>query len=387
MDAVLPDITPAARRMRMRALRYLLAFTGPLLAGWGLTSHGIATWALPLYGFTLIPLLELFLKPDRARLTEEEESAALADPLYDILLIAFVPIQWAILGLFLFRVSEPGLLPWEVAGRITTMGFMCGVYGINIAHELGHRSTRWERNLSRSLLLTSLYMHFIIEHNRGHHRRVATPDDPASARYGENIYFFWVRTILFSFLSAWRIEADRLCKDGKAPFGVHNEMIRFLLLEAVLVAGVFFLFGAQVLLCFLGAALIGILLLETVNYIEHYGLGRQLNERGNYGRVQHVHSWNGDHLIGRLMLFELTRHSDHHYMASRKYQVLRSEAEGPQLPTGYPGMMILSLVPPLWFRTVDPIIARLAERDPTITFARADRRLRPDTSSGNAAVA
>lgn len=372
----------------MRAMRYLLAFTGPALALWGLTAHGFATWALPLQGFVLIPLLELVLKPDHSRLTDEEEVAALADPLYDALLIAFVPVQWAMLVLFFVTVNEADLLPWEVAGRVATMGMMCGIYGINIAHELGHRASRWERNLSRSLLLTSLYMHFIIEHNRGHHRRVATPDDPASARYGESIYAFWIRTIVFSFLSAWRIEADRLRKDGKAPIGVHNEMIRFLLVEIALLATVLLVFGAQVLLCFLGAALIGILLLETVNYIEHYGLGRALNERGNYGRVQHIHSWNSDHLIGRLMLFELTRHSDHHYMASRNYQVLRSEAEGPQLPTGYPGMMILSLLPPFWFRTVNPIIARLAEQHPALTFAHG-RTLRPSTnsSSGNAAVA
>lgn len=387
MDSAVPKALRTRRRMRVRALRYLLAFTGPALAWWGLTAHGIATWALPLYGFALIPALELFLGPDHTSLAAEEEAAAATDPLYDILLIAFVPVQWATLVLFLFTVNDPGLLPWEVAGRIVTMGFMCGVYGINIAHELGHRATRWERDLSRALLLTSLYMHFIIEHNRGHHRHVATPGDPASARYGENIYVFWVRTILFSFLSAWRIEKERLRKDGRAPFGIHNEMIRFLSLEAGLLAAVFVLFGEQVLLCFLGASLIGILLLETVNYIEHYGLGRALNERGNFGRVQHVHSWNSDHVIGRLMLFELTRHSDHHYMASRKYQVLRSEADGPQLPTGYPGMMILSLIPPLWFRTVDPIIIRLAEQHPALTFARGTSRPHHDASAGHTATA
>jgi alkane 1-monooxygenase len=365
-----PITTPAAvRRMRLRALRYTLAFTDPALAWWGLNAHGLATWALPIHGFALIPLLELFLRPDRSRLTEEEESAALADPLYDALLLAFVPVQWATLILFFFRIGEPDLTGWEIGGRIATMGLMCGVYGINIAHELGHRATRWERNLARALLLSSLYMHFIIEHNRGHHRHVATPDDPASARYGEHIYFFWARTIVFSFLSAWRIEADRLRKEGNAPYGARNEMIRFLMVELCLVIAVGLVFGPLVLLAFGAAALIGALLLETVNYIEHYGLGRKLNERGNYGRVQHTHSWNSDHLVGRLMLFELTRHSDHHYMASRKYQVLRSEPEGPQLPTGYPGMMILSLVPPLWFRTVDPIIARLVETDPALTFA------------------
>jgi len=371
MDKTILGAASDRSRMRIRALRYLLAFTGPALAWWGLSSHGLATWALPLHGFVLIPLLELFLKPDHSRLTEEEEAAALADPIYDALLVAFVPVQWATLVLFLFRVGEDGLTPWETAGRMATMGMMCGVYGINIAHELGHRRTRWERNLARTLLLSSLYMHFIIEHNRGHHRRVATPEDPASARFGENLYFFWVRTILFSFLSAWRIEVARMRQEGKAAYGVHNEMLRFLLIEATLVSAICLVFGTHVTLAFLGAALFGILLLETVNYIEHYGLGRKQNEQGTYGRVQHVHSWNSDHLIGRLMLFELTRHSDHHFLASRKYQVLRSEPEGPQLPTGYPGMMILSLVPPLWFRVVDPRIARLADQHPTLTFARA----------------
>ncbi len=361
----------AQRRMRLRAWRYALAFTGPLLALWGLASTGIACWALPIHGFVIIPFLELFLKPQHHLLSDEEERAALADPLYDMLLIAFVPVQWALLMLFLLGVNGPGLTSVDLAGRIATMGLMCGVYGINIAHELGHRATRWERDLARAALLSSLYMHFIIEHNRGHHRRVATPDDPASARFGENIYFFWGRTIIFSFISAWGIEADRLRKEQRQPFGVHNEMIRFLLLEIALVIAILLLFGAKTLMCFLAAAFIGILLLETVNYIEHYGLGRRLNERGNYGRVQHVHSWNSDHLLGRLMLFELTRHSDHHYMASRKYQVLRSEADGPQLPTGYPGMMLLSLLPPLWFRTVDPLIERLAGQHAALTFARA----------------
>ena len=254
------------------------------------------------------------------------------------------------------------------------MGLMCGVYGINIAHELGHRTTRWERDLSRALLLSSLYMHFIIEHNRGHHRRVATPEDPASARFGENIYFFWVRTILFSFVSAWRIEIARLRKERKAPFGLHNEMIRFLLIEALLLISIGGLFGSHVLLYFVMAAAIGILLLETVNYIEHYGLGRKPNERGLYGRVAHTHSWNSDHVIGRMMLFELTRHSDHHYKASKKYQVLQSMEEGPQLPTGYPGMMLLTLVPPLWFRVVDPIVLRLSEANADVVLARPHPR-------------
>lgn len=360
-----------AQRMRIRALRYLVAFTGPLLAWYGLLFTGLATWALPIYGFVLIPLLELLTLPDRRQLSAAEEDTALADPLYDLMLVAFVPVQWATLVLFLFRVNEPGLAGWEVAGRMATMGLMCGVYGINVAHELGHRRHKWERDMARALLLSSLYMHFLIEHNRGHHKHVGTPEDPASARFGESIYAFWPRTILYSLISAWRIEVDRLLREGRSTWDLRNEMLQAALLQSGLVAGIGLWFGGAVLLAFLVAALIGVILLETVNYIEHYGLGRQVNERGTFGRVQHFHSWNSDHLLGRLMLFELTRHSDHHYMASRKYQVLRSWDDGPQLPTGYPGCMVLSLVPPLWRRVMDPRVRGLVEAHPGLTFARA----------------
>ncbi len=346
-------------RTRLRALRYTAAFSGPLLAAWGLTGHGAACWAFPLYGFVLVPVLELLITARHVNLTDEEEQAALNDPLYDALLYLFVPVQWGMVVLFLGRVGETGLSPTDLIGRVVTMGMMCGIYGINVAHELGHRRNRWERDLARTLLLSALYMHFIIEHNRGHHARVATPDDPASARFNEPLYRFWARSIAHGLRSAWRIEADRLRKEGHAPFGPRNEMIRSLAIELALVVTIGAVWGGMALVCFLAAALLGILLLETVNYIEHYGLRRVRTGAGRYGRVRHVHSWNSDLLPGRLMLFELTRHSDHHYVASRKYQVLRSQAEGPQLPTGYPGMMLLSLVPPLWFRVMNPIVERM----------------------------
>jgi len=239
-----------------------------------------------------------------------------------------------------------------------------------VAHELGHRTKRWERDLSRALLLTSLYMHFIIEHNRGHHRRVATPDDPASARHGETVYGFWVRSIVYSWLSAWEIEVDRLRKAGERPFGVKNEMIHALVWQGALLLAIVLLFGPEAAVAFVGAALIGILLLETVNYIEHYGLRRVMNAAGTYGRVQHVHSWNSDHLVGRIMLFELTRHSDHHWKASKKYQALQGLEDAPQLPTGYPGMMLLSLAPPLFFGVMHPRLDALVARGTGLTLAR-----------------
>jgi alkane 1-monooxygenase len=173
------------------------------------------------------------------------------------------------------------------------------------------------------------------------------------------IYLFYFRTIIFSYLSAWHIANEELRKKGKHAFSIYNEMIQFHLIQALLLGLIYWNFGGLITLYFLAAAVIGILLLETVNYIEHYGLQRKATGEGKYERAMPEHSWNSDHVIGRLMLFELSRHSDHHYMASRKYQVLRHHDHSPQMPTGYPGMMLLSLVPPLWFSVMNQKIKQM----------------------------
>jgi alkane 1-monooxygenase len=235
---------------------------------------------------------------------------------------------------------------------MTAFGMACGVLGINAAHELGHRQNAYEQFMSKMLLLTTLYMHFFIEHNRGHHKYVATDEDPASSRPGESVYRFYFRSVKDSWLSAWRLERERLQKSGQRWFSWRNEMLQFQVYQGLLVIGIGWYFSAETLLYFMGAATIGFLLLETVNYIEHYGLRRR--KSGNrYERTLPVHSWNSNHPVGRLLLLELSRHSDHHYMANRKYQTLRHFDESPQMPTGYPGMMLLALIPPLWFYIMD----------------------------------
>lgn len=361
---------PAARPLlRLRALRYAITFIVPVGAWATFTDSAISPWLVPAFSFGLVPLLELLLRGTHTNLSEDQERAVLKDPLFDALLYLFVPLQYFLLVLFLLRVQRDDLPSFDLAGHIFTMGILCGVYGINVAHELGHRTKRWERDLARALLLSSLYMHFIIEHNRGHHRRVATPDDPASARFGESVYAFWLRSMVFSWRSARQIEAERLKKAGRKPFGAGNEMILAMLWQVGLCVVVGTVFGWSALFAFLGAAFIGILLLETVNYIEHYGLRRLKTAGGGYGRVQHIHSWNSDHLVGRILLFELTRHSDHHWKASKKYQVLQSLDEAPQLPTGYPGMMLLSLVPPLFFAMVHPRLQQLVMANSELELA------------------
>jgi alkane 1-monooxygenase len=271
-----------------------------------------------------------------------------------------VPLQYILLVVFLLRISQGSLSTLETIGLVLSMGMASGILGINAAHELGHRSTGYEQNLSKMLLLTSLYMHFFIEHNRGHHRHVSTDADPASARKGEWVYTFYFRSIIGSWFSAWKLEKEKLSKQGHAFWSFHNEMLRFQMIQIALLAAIVFVFDLQTMIMFASAALIGILLLETVNYIEHYGLRRQIIN-GKYERTMPVHSWNSNHPLGRLMLLELSRHSDHHYQASRKYQILRHFDDSPQMPTGYPGMIILALFPPLWFYVMDRQIHQFQE--------------------------
>lgn len=206
--------------------------------------------------------------------------------------------------------------------------------GITVAHELIHRINQIEQWLGRALLLTTCYMHFAIEHVYGHHKHVATPDDPATAKKGEHFYQFWLRTVPGQYRSAWNIEQDRLKKFGHSFLSVRNEMLVFLILQIGFLILIVVVFGGFVILPFLVSCIIAFSLLEAVNYLEHYGLERRLKTNiGSYEKVDH-HSWNSYYLISRMFLFELSRHSDHHAVASRKYQVLRSFEESPQLPTG-----------------------------------------------------
>lgn len=340
--------------MHLRALKYAMVLTLPATVAVAFLRVDYWTFFPLIYAFGIVPLIEVFLKPDPQNLDATEKELVKEDPLYDFIVRVMTPIQYVFLVWFFFAVSEEGLATSALVGRITAMGMLCGVVGINVAHELGHRTKAIDRFLSKALLLSSLYTHFYIEHNRGHHRNVATPEDPATARLNETVYGFWVRSVVGSYLNAWKLEQERLQRTGQSFFSLHNEMVRFTLLHIALTGGVVIVFGWATALWFVLAALMGGLLLETVNYIEHYGLVRKQNERGRYERVMPVHSWNSNHVFGRLLLFELTRHSDHHYKASTPYPLLDHMEDAPQLPTGYPGMMLLSLVPPLFFIVMNP---------------------------------
>lgn len=311
--------------------------------------------------FVLVPLLELLLPADHGNLEKDDYLQEKNSRFYDWILYLAVPVQVGMLVYFLFTIEQTPYPSSTFFGRTLAMGLLCGVLGINIGHELGHRPERIDQFLGEILLLSSLNTHFLPYHNEGHHREVATPKDPATAKRGQSLFSFWVTSHFGSYAKAWKIENKRMKRQGKASWSLSNRMVVYSLANVILLGLILYIFSWKVLLAFVLAAIIGILLLETVNYIEHYGLLRQRTASGRYERVRHVHSWNSDHQIGRLMLFNLSRHSDHHYKASKKYQVLDSLPDSPQMPTGYPGMMVLALVQPLWFRVMDRKLDLLRE--------------------------
>ncbi|MDB4656035.1 alkane 1-monooxygenase [Flavobacteriales bacterium] len=348
---------------RLRIIKYLLIFTAPALAVLGFVYRGPWTWAVPIYAYGLVPFVEILSKGTRKNMDDVEEEVAKKDRLYDYIIYSMVPVQWAMFIAFMFIMEEGGLQVYEYAGLIFSMGIACGVLGINVAHELGHRKKWYEQWMSKALLLTAQYMHFFIEHNRGHHKNVSTEGDPATARYGEMFYTFWVRSVVMSYISAWKLELKRLNRKELPWYHWSNEMIFYTFCQVGLLVTVALVFSVPTMLITLGASVIGFSLLEIINYVEHYGLVRHKSEKG-FKRVLPIHSWNSNHPMGRLILFEVTRHSDHHYMASRKYQILRHFDDAPQLPTGYPGMIILATFPPLWFMVMNPRVKALQEKYP-----------------------
>ena len=328
--------------MNLTKAKYLLTYSIPAVAYLSIVGEGLITWFALFYAFGLLPAFELFFKG--TEVNEEEED--LKSPFFDFIVYSMVPLQLFLLGSFLFEIYHYGssMSSFSLLGKTTAMGLANGVLGINVAHELGHRKSNSEKLMALTLLSTSLYMHFFIEHNRSHHKNVSTPLDHASAEKGISLYSFLFRSWKESFKSAFNVDK--------------NQTILFMLIQLALVTAVGLIFGKLVVSCFIVAAIGGALLLEAVNYIEHYGLKRKLNASGRYEKVGPEHSWNSNHPLSRIILFELSRHSDHHANADRPYQLLRHFDSAPELPTGYPGMLLLATVPKLWFRVMDPMLSK-----------------------------
>ncbi len=340
----------------MNSLKYLAAFTIPLSAYIGIGLGGHWSFTTPVYAFLIIPILEIALSQDAKNLPGESRKSKRINPIYDWMLYANIPIVFSLIWIVGAKVSAGNLQSLEYWGFAFSLGIVLGTNGINVAHELGHRQSTPERFLGKLLLLPSFYMHFYIEHNYGHHLNAATPEDPATARYNQSVYSFWFTSVTRQYTSAWRIQKALLNKHGRSFLSIHNDMLWYSFLQIAYLVLLYQLFGGFTALYLWLCGIIGFILLETVNYIEHYGLLRLKMPSGRYERVREVHSWNSNHVIGRIVLYELTRHSDHHYKSSKKYQLLDYHDSAPDMPFGYPTSMVLSLIPPRWFLIMTPRI-------------------------------
>ena len=352
-----------------RALAYAWPLLLVALAHVSVTGSGLRTFLLPAVIFVALPILEALIgsRPDGAA-PDELRQRARGKAFTWILRLTSVLVFLELLAI-LARVESTPRPALEWFGLTLSTGSMLGAVGITMAHELGHRRRRLDRWLAEGLLHASWYPHFHVEHNQGHHVHVATPKDPASARPGESLYAFLVRVMVGSVRSAFEIGGRREVRAGRSPFGPRNPLVRMALVQLAAAGAVAVAFGVHALLFWIAAGFVGALHLEIVDYIEHYGLQRRLLPSGEYEPVAPRHSWNSDHLVGRLFLFELPRHSDHHAQAARPYQALRSLEGAPQMPAGYPAMMLLSLVPPLWSRVMDPRVEAWHSEQPPLPVA------------------
>jgi alkane 1-monooxygenase len=331
---------------------------------WSLTGIGAFWFIGPVLVFVIFPLLDFAIGMDSTNPPDSVLKFLEQDRYYRWCTYLFIPIQYGGLVFACWMWSSGDLNTVESIGLALTMGVVGGI-AINTAHELGHKRASSEKWLSRVALAQTGYGHFFIEHNRGHHVKVATPEDPASSRLGESFWAFLPRTVIGSLRSAWGIEAARLDRLEKRHFSRHNDVLTAWAMTVVLFGGLALVFGPVVLPYLLVQAVIGFSLLEVVNYLEHYGLLRQKREDGRYERCMPEHSWNSNNVASNVLLYHLQRHSDHHANPTRRYQALRHVEEAPQLPTGYAGMIVLAWFPPLWRRVMDPRLLEHYEGDVT----------------------
>jgi alkane 1-monooxygenase len=327
--------------------------------GWG-----ISWWIGPIWILILIPVLDAIFGEDRSNPPDWAVEPLARDRFYRWCTYLYLPLQYAGLVFACWVVTTADLSLVDQLGFALTVGTVAGV-GINTAHELGHKKERSERLLSRIALAQTGYGHFYVEHNRGHHTRVATPEDPASSRLGESFWAFLPRTVVGSIQSAWALESRRLRHQNKRVWGPDNDVLTAWAMSLVLFAGLVAIFGLAVLPFLVVQAVFGFSLLEVVNYLEHYGLARQPRDDGRYERCSPEHSWNSNHLASNLVLYQLERHSDHHAHPTRRYQTLRHFDESPQLPSGYGLMLGLAYLPPVWRRVMDKRVLDVYDGDVT----------------------
>ncbi|TXT59527.1 MAG: Alkane 1-monooxygenase [Promethearchaeota archaeon] len=341
----------------MKAYPFSIVYLIPVSILLGYLLGGIFTFLTPFFVFVIVPLLDLIIGSNTINPEEENEEYLSEKKSFRILTWMGAPLTLGFIfwGGYIIQTNTLSLL--ELIGLTISIGINSGVLGINISHELQHRVNKtFEPFLARIILMSTLYLHWQIEHVTGHHRYVATPEDPATAKFNQSYYSFWFQTVFGGLKSAWRFEQKRVKKRQYRIPILRNRILQYSILQIGFIWVFWWLFGFFGLVFLLLQGLIAFSLLEIINYIEHYGLLRIKKESGRYEPVKPHHSWNSSERLTNWFLFNLQRHSDHHFKPGRRYQLLRHWEDAPQLPTGYAGMVLLALIPPLFKRIMNPMI-------------------------------
>lgn len=347
---------------------YLLSFIiplAPIVSAYmaARTGNGLWLWSTVFVFYGLVTMLDNYFGDDEANPTDEMVEELKGDRYYVRILYLTVPLIWAAIVSTAYVVSAYDFSWLSILGGALGAGLIGGV-GLNLGHELGHKvNDRGQVAMGKVALAACGYGHFFIEHNKGHHKDVATPEDPASSRMGESIYKFVRREIPGAFRRAWGLEVARLNRQGKSEWSFSNEIIQSMIITLVAYSLMLAYFGPVMLPFLMIVAGFGYWQLTCANYIEHYGLLRQKNDNGRYERCQPHHSWNSNHKVSNLVLVHLQRHSDHHAHPTRAYQVLRDYNNVPKLEAGYPWMFLLAMIPPVWRAIMDPKVALWAKGD------------------------
>jgi alkane 1-monooxygenase len=339
----------------IKDLKYLMSYSIAVTAFIGILVGGPYVYLTVVYTFIFIPILELNTKEYINEYSDNEKKSRNLDPFFDFLLYLNIPIVYGIFFVSLNTLVHTNSIS-EIIGIILSASIVMATNGINVGHELGHRKSLFSRTCSKLLYLPCQYMHFFIEHNFGHHINVATPNDPATAKYKQNLYSFWISSVTKTYISAWKIQLKLLRVSKLSFISLKNDMLFYTIFQISFLIFIYLNYGLIITIYSVFMSVVSFLFLETINYVEHYGLLRKINSNGRYERVKPHHSWNSNHTIGRITLYELTRHSDHHFKSSKKYQLLESIEDSPQLPYGYPTSILISFFPPLWFRIMNPLV-------------------------------
>jgi alkane 1-monooxygenase len=328
----------------MRKFKYFGAYLIPLFGLYTFNSTGIYAFFGLFFLYVLVPVLEQILPLSSYNLNKAEKELAKESSFFDLTLYLLVPLHLFVIYSFLITVSSAGISTLDLTAYVLMMGTILGINGINVGHELGHKTNQpFKMFLAHVMLTTSIQNHFVTYHNSGHHRDIGTPEDLSSAKQGDNFYYFALRSQIGGYFKTWKLESKRLTSLGKNK--LINPMIIYTLIPLLFLTTIYFFFNFNTMIIYLITGIYGISVLEAQNYFAHYGLRRKKQENGRYERVQPKHSWNSDHLIGRVLLFELTRHSDHHHMGAKPFQLLESKKDSPLLPFGYPMMLMLCYFP------------------------------------------